>query len=158
MGLDPTSGYQGTEITRPGREKLSMWVATARCLQPCLHPHPGAERGLVDEPPPALMPDTEAQLRVDIATKPEIPPAPLQGGEPGGVEGFSSRARATSKHRGTAAKSTIPERGTRGRPARLSRSEPHILHCTASTSVSAAVSPVGWDSSSAQDSSVQSSL
>ena len=82
MGLDPTSGYWGIEITHPGREKLSMWVATVHCPQLCLHPHLRAERGLVDEPPPALMPDTEAQLRVDIATKPEIPPVPLQGGEP----------------------------------------------------------------------------
>ena len=85
MGLDPTSGNRGMEITHPGREKISMWMATVQCPQLCLHPHPRAERGLMDKPPPALTPDMEVQLRVDIATKPEIPPAPLQGGEPGGV-------------------------------------------------------------------------
>ena len=85
LGLDPTSGYRGMEITHPGREKISMWMTTVQCPQLCLHPHPRAERGLMDKPPPALTPDMEVQLRVDIATKPEIPPAPLQGGEPGGV-------------------------------------------------------------------------
>ncbi|CAN0266278.1 unnamed protein product [Rangifer tarandus platyrhynchus] len=56
-------------------------IATSTQLFDCNR----AERGLVDEPPPVLMPDMEMQLRVDIATKPEIPSMPLQGGEPGGV-------------------------------------------------------------------------
>lgn len=44
----------GAEITRPGREKLSMWVATAHCLQPRDSIHIQGQRGgLVDEPPPA---------------------------------------------------------------------------------------------------------
>ena len=83
---EPQSGPRGIEVTRPGKE-FSLWESLVRvtfhCPQLCLRPRPG--RGGSDRLPPALRPDRETELGVDVATKPEMPPQPLPGMEAGEV-------------------------------------------------------------------------